>query len=749
MTENSAYSSGHKAANYLDDILLSVWSIGGEQAKDYGKGFYVNTWSVEGNTDGSEFFAPFFEYWVADGAVLGANTIQAKLTGLKAETLYSFTIRARVRNTNGQTKVAESITMQVGEGTPVDISAGAQFSTTQFYIGNFTALGETDAEGTLTVTIAVAENSNISWLSFYNAKYTEGEDLSGYIADYEFALNNAEKALDKDVPSALSDVLYATIDKYSAVDNEDKAALIEAKTALEEITAQVGEAVMPYAKCKDLIAACEGHLEFSKEVTAGSKATLESAIASAMESAEDALTAAELNEVWAVLRDACFAYIANAVPTEGDVFDVTFSIENHSFETGDLTGWKVEKSANDTGVKPNSNGTYSMDACDGAYLFNTWQGTGIDVQQTVKELPAGEYTLKVVVASDADVQLDVTAGSKTVKHTCKGGGGVGNEVVVADIAHEGGDFLIKVATVSNSWFKADNFRLYCAGAEPEYLTVVGAKVGDVAIVEGAATVESISTIDVIFDRPVALAENAGWATVTDEYGENSLTAEVLAENNCAVRFSIWEWEDPYTQAFDYILNIPEGFIVGAEDANYINTEITATITVEAAPVTPLKVTNVTVGGKEVMKGEEMMEGSTVVATPEDVIKVNFDGQFYLQGMPSIVDAEGNDASEYFQWQNGMDVDGSNSYIFKAKDWQGTAAPAGIYTITLAKASFFEMAEYKAPAEDIELKVEIVAASTGIQNISVGTDAVIYDLSGRRVEKAVKGIYIVNGKKVVK
>ena len=38
---------------------------------------------------------------------------------------------------------------------------------------------------------------------------------------------------------------------------------------------------------------------------------------------------------------------------------------------------------------------------------------------------------------------------------------------------------------------------------------------------------------------------------------------------------------------------------------------------------------------------------------------------------------------------------------------------------------------------------------GISNIKVTKSAGIYDLAGRRVEKAVKGIYIVNGKKVVK
>ena len=280
--------------------------------------------------------------------------------------------------------------------------------------------------------------------------------------------------------------------------------------------------------------------------------------------------------------------------------------------------------------------------------------------------------------------------------------------------------------------------------EPEMLPIVSAMVGDVEIVEGAATVESISTIDITFDRPVALAENAGWATLADSWGPTNLDVEVLEGQN-VVRFSVSaEFNGEFTEAGEYALNIPEGFIVGAEEANYINAEITATITIEAAPATPLTVTNVTVG-------EDAMEGFTAVATPEDMIKVNFDGQFYFQGMPSIVDAEGNDASEYFQFMNGMDLDGSNAYILMAQNWEGTAAPAGIYTITLAKASFMVnqyMPAYKAPAEDIVLTVQITFPD-GIENIEAETELVIYDLSGRRVNEMTKGIYIVNGKKVIK
>ena len=246
LTADIAYSTGWHSANNIDEVLLSSWTIGGEKPTNYDKALYINTWSTEGATDGSEFLAPFFEYWTGDANSLEANTIQATITGLKPSTTYSFTIRARVRQTNNQTKIANGITMQVGSGETVDISSGTIFGTGPFFIGNFSAVGETDAEGTLTATITVAANSNISWLSFYNAKYTEGEDLSAYIADYEFALANATAYLSKGMDPNLLANLQSTVDTYSSVDTTNKAALITAKEALDaaltdEIRASVAE----------------------------------------------------------------------------------------------------------------------------------------------------------------------------------------------------------------------------------------------------------------------------------------------------------------------------------------------------------------------------------------------------------------------------------------------------------------------------------------------------------------------------
>ena len=198
LNADKAYNTGWHSANNIDEVLLSAWTVDGEQAANYDKALYINTWSVEGNTDGSEFYAPFFEYWTGDDASLGAKTLQAKITGLTPNADYGFSIRARARQTNGQTIVAGKIMLQVGEGEAVDIAAGAQFGTTPFFIGNYIAVGKSDAEGTLTATITVGAESNVSWLSYYDCKYVDASEIiAAQIAaakgDLDLAIKDAAK----------------------------------------------------------------------------------------------------------------------------------------------------------------------------------------------------------------------------------------------------------------------------------------------------------------------------------------------------------------------------------------------------------------------------------------------------------------------------------------------------------------------------------------------------------------------------
>ena len=150
-----------------------------------------------------------------------------------------------------------------------------------------------------------------------------------------------------------------------------------------------------------------------------------------------------------------------------EVIDMTSFIVNPSFETGDLTGWTVGSSS-DTGVRENSNGTYTTIGCDGNYVFNTWW-QGIPITQTVANLPNGKYELKALMTSDAGDHLYLLANGE---HSDVFGSPEGKGVFVeqsmqfnvtdntATIGAIGGNEDGSFNENGYFWYKVDNFRLY-------------------------------------------------------------------------------------------------------------------------------------------------------------------------------------------------------------------------------------------------------------------------------------------------
>ena len=364
------------SANTIDEILLSAWTIGGEQCANFDKSLYINTWSVEGNTDGSKFFAPFYEYWVSSGS-LAANNLVATVTGLKANTTYSFTIRARVQGTTE--KIENGITMKVGEGAAVDISAGTKFQTTNFYIGNFSALGETDADGKFTVTITVAENSNISWLSFYDCKYTEGEDLSAYIADYNFAKTTAQTNITNNpaVTGKEKVDLQAAID--ASVDNTNKADLIAKTAAINTANATFVAAEWAYNTLADL------------------NTDVLTKLGVAVPTITDATTAADLDIEGIIVSE------YNAAKT-----------------------YATDMSAELTDNWSNKPGTYNNEKWDGTNgtFYDRNNVAAFDMAQTIT-LPAGDYALIVKGRGGDAARITLSDGSETIAFAHKGNTGRG------------------------------------------------------------------------------------------------------------------------------------------------------------------------------------------------------------------------------------------------------------------------------------------------------------------------------------
>ncbi len=156
-----------------DNFLLSAW----DAEADKFEGYYINSWSVEGNNDGTNFTVPFFEYWTSDGNSLGEKTLTATMTEIP-EGKYTVTAWVRVRAKNGATDDKVSgITMQLNDGEAVDVCTGEIVPSggSFFKIAYFAALGDVASDGILNIKFNVAANSNISWLSFKNVNYVAGD----------------------------------------------------------------------------------------------------------------------------------------------------------------------------------------------------------------------------------------------------------------------------------------------------------------------------------------------------------------------------------------------------------------------------------------------------------------------------------------------------------------------------------------------------------------------------------------------
>ena len=177
--------TGWHAAITVDNFLLSAWDTNPDFVD---APYYINTWSTEGDSDGSNFRVPFFEYWTGDANSLGERTLTATMENLPAGD-YTVSAWTRARLKNGETEAtANGITLKVNDGTAVDVTAGDQVGTTQFRLGEFNATGEVKADGVLKIQFIVAAENNVSWLSFKNVMFTS-DVLTGIEA-----VNNTERS---------------------------------------------------------------------------------------------------------------------------------------------------------------------------------------------------------------------------------------------------------------------------------------------------------------------------------------------------------------------------------------------------------------------------------------------------------------------------------------------------------------------------------------------------------------------------
>ncbi len=171
------------------EAMLGHWTIA--QSGSVGD-FHLNTWSSE--ADPSGMVIPFLEYWVANGSTLSPATISHEtIKGLTAG-YYEISIDIRIFSeagneiTLGGTLTANTASENLLEGS--DIHSGTYGTETLVY-GTCHLLTEVTEAGTLDVSIVIPENVPYNWISFKNLKVVyDGE--SAPTLDYVTGDMNAD-----------------------------------------------------------------------------------------------------------------------------------------------------------------------------------------------------------------------------------------------------------------------------------------------------------------------------------------------------------------------------------------------------------------------------------------------------------------------------------------------------------------------------------------------------------------------------
>ena len=161
------------ASGTIPTNVLGNWAITTPKGE-----LACNTWSVEGNSDGSGMTTPFIQDWAPSGTALAGGNLQYTLEGLNPGEKYAVTALVRAFNESG-TGVSGATYFVGADEKSIDEygSACSGNFTTKGKFATFTCTGEVDSEGKLTFGVRVESTSAINWLAIKNVSIVESSGI--------------------------------------------------------------------------------------------------------------------------------------------------------------------------------------------------------------------------------------------------------------------------------------------------------------------------------------------------------------------------------------------------------------------------------------------------------------------------------------------------------------------------------------------------------------------------------------------
>jgi hypothetical protein len=727
------------AAGTIPDNSLDGWVCENNNT------FHINTWSTEGDSDGSEMKTPFIENWVSKGSYLGAGKVYYKLEGLEPNEVYYAQALVRSYNEanndapNGPNFFINDVVTSLSEvGTTfVHNNMSGIYAT----LGGAATVG---ADGTLTLGVEIAENRNYNWVAFksvsirpmadafnaavakvtalentipeaaYQAAYAvvtsnSGENYPTTAAGFETAIAAIEAAATTasalidpytawNAAKASAEASYASVEFVTATKESCATAVEEATTAsaiieqTEKLTA-VMSYVDLYNYADALVAAANDNSEANR--------TLATAISNAATSVGEATTVEGITTATSTLKTAMVTYVAAANPTGDAKFDLTFMLTNP-----DLTyckgwapaeGWYTDQTFNaqNSQVMNDNQDVANTEDPTKFAMYEYWSDSsnatsGYTVYLKVT-LPEGTYKMDALAVAGWGWNASSPNGARNI--TFSAGDVDGTQITTATLEPATLDFIQATEGEVKIGLKAH------PGNQSNWMGI------------GYVKLYKVATKAVTVDEDVAYTPEsmAGTATLKRTFANN-----VDTWNTFVVPFQITNEE--LKVAFGNNVNVAEYSDEGeSSDAVTVNFTTMETPAIQANQ--PVLIKGITASNNN----EYVFTNRTVAAG--NVLKEGTYFNFVGTYAPSTNIA----ADNYFIKDNKLYKSIGNTTI------KGTRA-------------------YLTPKfSGIKAFLFIDGVATRISDINgMGAEnGTIYNIAGQRVNNAQKGIFIINGKKVVK
>lgn len=706
-----------------------------------GDTFQVNSWSEEGLTDGSGMVTPFYEDWTKKSGHLGDGEIYYTLSDATPG-YYKVSIRTRILNEASATTIYGASLF--ANESAIQITNG-QLCTNGVW-SNYSVIGMVGESGELKFGFKIAD-ATFNWIAFtdVDVEYL-GEAVTAEVGG-ELLNPVCEKTLRAAYMAAQAEFeANPTMETYNAMSEAYREA--EPSIAVYKILANaLKDADDAYEKASST-ATEERITEFLNTINP----------------IKDNYNGGEYadSEIQERIVPQVYAAIAALLRTVDAYVNMTSLIVNHSFETGDLTGWNLPNgTSDDTGVREPFD-PYVTEGTDGNYLFNTWW-KGVPVTQTIVGLPNGRYRLEALVASDgATVYLTANGGHNDGTET---GGDYPSKETFQEASYEFDvtDGTATIGAVGSAdgaagvhkpyradgywWYKADNFRLTYLDS---YLSSIAKPfIGDGEIVAGEWYAYQVTAEG---DYDFSTIEGIEATTIDALMSE--ISSSPLEATTIALAAGTLYFISDSSQPLTITLNVPP--VVTEEIEIEFTAEYgTMILPFDASVPDGMEVYSVQSATENGVLNL-MLESTIAANTPYIIKKVGEDSKYVFEGEPvNTDDAYANG------WLIGVFSDDvtapSGSYVLQTRD-----EVTGFYIVeddeeamvkkyaaylTPSTGDATDILVYVFDADDLPNAIDSIPAQGGVADI--------YSINGVLIRKGAttlnglpKGVYIVSGQKVV-